>query len=132
MRKRISDGSEHGAHVLFTQLIRCEREGSVFYVGARSNNYQRAGAMTLDYTRELVAKLSALLADHDRELGITVPAIDDIALSPCGDLIHFELRTEGKSVGAGAVTRAVAMKAKGFLDQTFPPEGNVVRIRGKG
>ncbi len=133
MKKAISDGTEHGAHVLFNKLVRCEREGSVFFVGAQSNNYRRTGAMTLEYTRELVAKLTALLIEHDRELGTTGPAFNDIRLTAACEAIRFELIRDGYPIMAGSVTIDLAKKAKAFLDGQFsPPDKKVVPIRQKG
>lgn len=132
MSKKVIIGAEPCAHVLFTELVTCKREGSVFYAGGRSKDYERCGAMTVDYTRELVAKLGALLAEHDAEAGITVkpaPIIDDIQLARGeGKTIAFEAFADGKKITAGAMTETVARKAKAFLDDLFDPK-NVVRFK---
>lgn len=129
MPKKLSDGTEHAAHVLFTELVKCEREGDIYYAGGRSRNYERCGAMTREYVEALVAGLTELMAAHDAERGKSPPAVDDIKLTRGpGKSVRFELFAGGKLLGAGAVTEGVARKAKAFLDGLFDP-GNVVKFK---
>lgn len=131
MSKKLSDGTEHCAHVLFTELVTCTREGTVFYAGGRSKSYERCGAMTEEYVRQLVASLSQLLAELDAERGTAAPAIDGIKLAKDADGgASFTLTLGGEPAGTGRVTRAVIMKAKAFIDKNFPPD-NVVRLKPK-
>ena len=126
----VTDGTEHGAHVLFTDLVVCERVGDIFHAGGRSANYERRGAMTAEYVRQLVDGLGRLLAEYDAERGCVAAApIDDIALAalPCGQ-VQFTLKRGIDVAGVGAVTESVAYKAKCFLDTLFDGP-NIVRLR---
>jgi hypothetical protein len=129
--KPVSDGTEHAAHVLFTELVMCKRDGDIFYAGGRSKDYHRCGAMTSDYVRELVSQLSALLAEYDAERGIKAPPLDGISLARDGDCLQFALSLDGKPAGAGRVTKDVARKAKAFLDEFFDGP-KVVSLRRRG
>lgn len=130
MPKKVSDGTEHCAHVLFTELVVCKREGAVFYAGGRSKDYERCGAMTEEYARELHRKLGEEIASLDAERGLAMPAIDDISLAETEGLIEFDLKSGGVTVGKGRVTKTVGKKAKKFLDDLFRPD-NVVRLKPK-
>jgi len=126
--KKVSDSTEHGAHVLFTELVSCERVGAVFYTKARSNHYERSGAMTVEYVRELVRQLVEKLREYDTETGARQPLVDGITLKRDGDAIAFKLTLAGALFGEGAVTLDVGRKAKAWLDDQFGP-GNVVKFR---
>lgn len=127
----VTDGTEHHADVLFTELVVCERDGDIFRTAARSKNYQRSGAMTADYVRELVGKLSVLLAEYDAERGATAPPVDDLELTRDGDAITFTLYVKKKVAGQGRVTKAAALKARDWLDDNLPPS-KVVKLRRDG
>lgn len=131
MSRKISDGTEHGANVLFDELVHCYRRGTVFYAGGRSKDYQRCGAMTEEYTRELHAKLGALLAELDAERGGRALVFDDVDLTFHEERLDFVLKLNGKEAARGAVTKKAAQKAKRILDGFFAPD-NVLKFRRKG
>lgn len=128
MSKKRLEKVDDIAHVLFTELVICERDGDIFYAGGRSNKYRRTGAMTADYVRALVSGLSQLLAEYEAERGITPPPLDGVELTRDGDVIAFVLSHNGKPHSAGRVTRAAARKAKAWLDEFFDGP-NLVRLR---
>lgn len=131
MSRKISDGTEHGANVLFDELVHCYRRGAVFYAGGRSKDYQRCGAMTEEYTRELHAKLGELLAELDAERRGGALVFDDVDLTLRGDRIDFVLKLDGKQAARGTVTKQAAQKAKRILDGFFAPD-NILKFRRKG
>lgn len=123
MPNKISDGSEQGADILFTRLVRCELEGEVIFITGQSNNYRRNGAITLAYARELRDQLSAILARLD-----AAPVFDGIKLALAGDAVTFTLQASGQAVAQGSVTRGVAQEALAWLGEHFDPPNNVVPI----
>lgn len=87
--------------------------------------------MTADYVRALVTNLGKLLAEYDAERGQS-PVFDGIELSQAPDKsIRFALSLKGESAASGAVTEAVARKAKAWLQDTFDPP-KVVKLRSAG
>lgn len=128
----VTDGTEHAAHILFTDLVVCERVGDIFHAGGRSNGYERRGAMTYEYVLALLGGLGHLVAEYEAERGIKRPALDDIMLEPTGNgAIRFTLFRGGVIAGSDTVTQGVGYKAKVFLDTLFDGP-KVVRMRKKG
>lgn len=128
MPNKVSDGSEQGANILFTRLVRCELEGEVIFVTGQSNNYRRNGALTLAYARELRDQLSAILARID-----AAPVFDGIDLQLAGEAVTFSLKSGGLPVASGSVTRDVAERALAWLGEHFDPTGGkVVPMKRRG
>lgn len=125
-KAKTSDGTEHGAHVLFTQLIRCELDHGVVYVTGRSNNYERSGAMTIEYTKLLYQALGRCLAEAGIDTGVVIEGVE---IKTEGDKLHFVLKDKvgpcARGVATiGAVQQAVTMAAEAMSGR------KVVRLKG--
>lgn len=112
-KRLVSDGTEHDAHVLFTELVRCELVDGVVYVTGQSNNYRRNGAMTLAYTKALYLALGRCLAEAEGETGIEV---EDVSLrppkKPGGDVEFVLMDARGDPIVRGLVSSDAAIKAQ--------------------
>ena len=126
-KRKANTFAPDGATFLFDELTICRRDGDIFFAGGESNGYQRYGAMTLTYTRQLVAKLTALLAERDAERGEEM-VFDDLDLKRVGESVTFTLKAKGEAAASGKVTVEVARKARRLLDELLPPPSKIVPI----